>query len=45
VYRACRAAHPEAQLAYFYGGHGNVQVFEKGPIELQPGFTIEEILS
>lgn len=33
--------YPEAHLAYLYRGHGNVQVFEKGPIELPPGFTID----
>jgi len=31
----------EAHLAYLYRGHGSVQVFEKGPIELLPDFTID----
>ncbi|HXJ93594.1 MAG TPA: Uma2 family endonuclease [Terriglobia bacterium] len=33
--------YPEAHLAYLYRGHGKVEVFEKGLIELLPGFTID----
>jgi Uma2 family endonuclease len=32
--------YPEAYLAYLYRGHESVQVFESGPIQLLPGFTI-----
>jgi Uma2 family endonuclease len=39
--------YPEARLAYVYRGHGKVEVFESGPIELLPGFSLnlEDILS
>jgi Uma2 family endonuclease len=33
--------YPEAHLAYLYRGHGKVEVFEKGPIEFLPVFTID----
>ncbi|HXJ93595.1 MAG TPA: Uma2 family endonuclease [Terriglobia bacterium] len=32
--------YPEAHLAYLYRGHESVQVFESGPIQLLPGFTL-----
>lgn len=33
--------YPEAHLAYLYRGRDKVEVFEKGAIELLPGFTID----
>lgn len=37
----------EVRLAYLYRGQGKAEVFENGPIEILPGFTIDlhEILS
>ena len=32
--------YPEAHLAYLYRGHETVQVFESGPIQLLPGFSV-----
>ena len=38
--------YPEAHLAYLYRGQGKVEVFERGPIEILPGFAVnlDEIL-
>jgi Uma2 family endonuclease len=39
--------YPEAHLAYLYRGQGTAEVFERGPMELLPGFSLnlDDILS